>query len=306
MLFLKPGSLDERFGLAIIKTETKTGMKTLLLSTLALVTLFGVCLAPNQTALAQTGGAAPPASATKPDPAVDVNRIVRAVTAKETEFRQALNNYAFKRDAVIQTIGVAGQITGEYHRVSDFSFDDSGNRFEKITFFPMSTLREINVTQEDLENLGGVQPFALEAAKIDQYSFTYIGKERIDELDLYVFDVAPKVKLDPKKSKERYFKGRIWVDDRDLQIVKAKGKSLPEAKDQFFPAFETYREQVDGRYWFPTYIYSDEELELPNGAVLHFRMQVRYTDYRRFRSDVKIIEEGEEPEPAPSPAPPKP
>jgi hypothetical protein len=235
---------------------------------------------------------------------VNVDKIVRAFTTKETEFRQALNDYAFKRNAVVQTIGMGGQITGEYHRVSQFVFDDQGNRFEKINFFPQPTLTEVTVTQEDLEDLGGIQPFALEASKINDYNYTYLGTERIDDLDLYVFDVGPKVMPNPKKSKERYFQGRIWVDTRDLQIVKVRGKGVPEG-DQRFPLFETYREQIDGRYWFPTYTSADDNLIFPKGDAVHLRMLVRYTDYQRFRSKVTITEINESPEPSPSPTPQK-
>src|SRR5882724_10652736 len=67
----------------------------------------------------------------------EIDRIVRTFTAKESQFRSALNTYAFKRDAIVQSLGMGGQITGEYHRVSYFTFDDSGNRYEKIAFFPM-------------------------------------------------------------------------------------------------------------------------------------------------------------------------
>jgi hypothetical protein len=272
---------------------------------LSLMFILLCCLSPDGPVLAQqsAGNIRPPDKVE----GVDVDRIVRAFTAKETEFRQALNLYAFKRDAVIQTIGMGGQITGEYHRSSQFSFSNEGERFEKITFFPQPTLTEISFTQEDLEDLGGVQPFALEASKISQYNFTYAGKERIDELDTYIFDVAPKVM--PKNVSERFFQGRVWVDDRDLQIVKVRGKGVPEGK-QRFPVFETYRQQIDGRYWFPTYTYADDELVFPNGQTVHLRMLVRYTDYKRFRSSVRIIEEGEPgevmPEPQPTPAPPAP
>lgn len=219
----------------------------------------------------------------------EVDRIVRAFTAKETEFRRALNQYAFKRDAVIQTIGMGGQITGEYHRISYFTFDDNGNRFEKIMFFPTSTLTDISVTEQDIEDLGGVNPFALEASKINQYNFNYVGKERIDELNLYVFDVAPKVAPDPKKTKERFFQGRIWVDDRDLQIVKVRGKGIPEDKNNKYPTFETYREQIDGHYWFPTYTSADDNLDFGNNVV-HVRMLVRYSDFKRGHAEVKITE----------------
>jgi hypothetical protein len=275
-------------------------IKRLLLFTFALSTLSLIYSAPIVSVLAQQK-----TTATSTAAPVDVERIIRAFTTKETEFRQALNNYAFRRDAVVQTIGMGGQVTGEYRRVSTFTFDDRGNRFEKINFFPPSTLTEITVTTEDLEDLGGIQPFALEVSKIDQYKFTYVGKERIDELDLHVFDVAPKVMPNPKKSKERFFQGRIWVDDRDLQIVKVRGKGVPEG-EQRFPTFETYREQIDGRYWFPTYTHADEELVFKSGQVAHVRMLVRYTNYERFRSDVKITEIDEDgPEPSSKPAPPR-
>jgi TonB family protein len=274
-------------------------MKKLLFSVFALLALS---ISYGTTALAQQPqqqqAASKTATTSSSASPVDVNKIIRAFSAKETEFRRALNLYAFKREAVIQVIGMGGQIAGEYHRVSNFTFDDSGRRYEKIVYFPMPTFG--GVTPEDLEDLSGVNPFALEAAKLDQYNFTYVGKERIDELDLYVFDVAPKVAPNPKKSIERFFIGRIWVDDRDLQIVKSRGKGIPETKDNKFPVVETYREQIDGRYWFPTYSYADEQLVYDNGTVMHIRMRVKYSDFKQGHAEVRIIDpEGNELEDAP-------
>src|SRR6476661_9054753 len=113
----------------------------------------------------------------------DPNKIIQAFTAKESEFRRALNLYSFKRDALLQSIGMGGQVIGEYHRVSVFTFDDQGNRYEKISFFPMSSMPEI--TQEDIDDLGGIEPFALEPSKVAKYNIRYVGKEKIDELNLY-------------------------------------------------------------------------------------------------------------------------
>ncbi|HZE73052.1 MAG TPA: TonB family protein [Pyrinomonadaceae bacterium] len=221
----------------------------------------------------------------------EIDRIVRTFTAKETQFRNALNTYAFKRDAIVQSLGMGGQITGEYHRVSYFTFDDSGNRFEKISFFPMPSFG--GVTQEDIDDLGGINPFALEPSKIDRYTFRYVGKEKIDELNLFVFDVTPKVIPDPKKTKERLFTGRVWVDDQDFMIVKTKGKGVPETKINKFPIVETYREQIDGRYWFPTYSYADEELIYDSGDALHIRLQVKYSDFVKGRATVTVTDVGE-------------
>jgi TonB family protein len=233
-----------------------------------------------------------------------IDRIIKNFTAKETEFRTALNSYSFKRDALMQSIGMGGQVIGEYHRVSQFTFDDRGNRYEKINFFPMSTMPEI--TKEDIEDLGGIKPFALEPSKIDKYNIRFVGKEKIDELNLYIFDVTPKVIPSPKRLEDRLFSGRIWVDDQDLQIVKTKGKGVPETKENKFPTVETYREQIDGRYWFPTYSYADEELIFENGGSIHVRMKVRYMDFTPARATLKVTEIGESEVPETGTGAPKP
>jgi len=270
------------------------------LTILLIFTAFGI--APAQTKTADARG--PSLSGAASLSPAQIDEIIRKFTAKETQFRQALNDYAFKRDALVQEIGMGGQVVGEYHRVSNFTFDDKGNRFEKIGFFPMPSLQGVSLTTEDLEDLGGVNPFALEGAKAAQYNFKYVGKERIDELDLYVFDVSPKVMPSPK-SKERVFVGRIWVDDHDLQIVKAKGKAGPETKTNKFPTVETYREQIDGKYWFPTYVYADDDLVFDNGSDVRIRMQVKYTDFVVGRGRVTIREVGEAPEQPDTPSKPE-
>ena len=288
-------------------------MKRVILSVLAAAAMCPA-LASAQTQTAPSSSGAAPSVVNRSGAPADVERIIRAFTQKETEFRKALNEYGFRRDAIIQTIAWGGQISGEYHRVSRFVFDDSGNRYEKIIKFPVPTMSEITITAEDLEDLGGVQSFALESSKIGEYDFSYAGKEKIDELDTYVFDVTPRILADArrmatlKKSKlpERYFQGRIWVDDQDLQIVKARGKGVPEF-EQRFPTFETYREQIDGKYWFPTYTYADDELSFKTGQSVHLRMRIKFTDFERLRGRATVIEQGDEPKeekPTPTPTPP--
>ena len=234
----------------------------------------------------------------------ETDKIIKKFTANERLFRSALNVYAFNRNAQISTIGMGGQITGTYRRESFMTFDGDGKRVEKILFFPISTLTEIEVTQADIENLGGLDPFAIEPKYIDQYKFTYLGKEKIDELNLFVFDVAPKVVPKAEKNGLRLFQGRIWVDDQDLLIVKSKGKAVPEWKDERFAVIETWRENVGGKYWFPTYSSSDDELVFRNGQAVKIKIRVRYTDYRLGRTDIRVIDEEEdvvEPKLAPTP-----
>ena len=65
----------------------------------------------------------------------ETDRIVRAFTNKEIQFRRALNQYSFKRDAVIQSIGMGGQVSGEYHRISNFTFDDQATVTKRSVIF---------------------------------------------------------------------------------------------------------------------------------------------------------------------------
>jgi hypothetical protein len=242
----------------------------------------------------------------------EIDRIVKTFTENEVKFRHALTEYVFNRSATVQTIGMGGQITGVYHRKSFMTFKKSGERFERITYFPMPTIKDIRITQADIEDLGGVNAFALEPAVIPLYNFNFVGKEKIDELNLYVFDIAPKVMPDPK-SKARLFSGRIWVDDRDLMIVKSKGKGVPEDKDNKYPVVETWRENIDGKYWFPSLATSDDELLFDSGFAVKLKLRVKYSDYTQGTTDViildddtEVIEDKPKSLPTPSPTPKKP
>jgi hypothetical protein len=216
----------------------------------------------------------------------DIDRIIKEFAAKESEFKENRNSYTFRQEVRIQTIGPNNRPTGEFFRISDIVFDDSSKRTERIVRFPQSTLRDLVITPTDLKDLEEIQTFCLTSKDLPKYSINYVGKEKIDEVDTYVFDVKPKSIPKYKRGGERVLLGRIWVDDQDLQIVKVSGKGLPEGEERF-PKFETYRENIDGKYWFPTYTFSDDVLDFPGNSI-HTRMEVRYTNYKRFSSDVKI------------------
>lgn len=228
-----------------------------------------------------------------------IDEIIKKFTDNENVFRAAFTDYVFNRKALVQTIGLGGQVTGTYRRDSFMTFGSDGGRFEKVLYAPIATTPPGFVTPEDLEDLGGINPFALEPSAISHYNFRYVGTEHIDELELYVFDVRPKEIPDPKKSKLRLFTGRIWVDKDDLMIVRSQGKAVPETKDNKFPVVLTTRAQIDGKYWFPVDARSDDELVFDNGNVIKIRMRVTYGDYRQGRTDIVIKEDPENPDETP-------
>jgi hypothetical protein len=254
---------------------------------------------------ANSGAAVDPneASAQKSGPQLPPEEIINRFTKKESELREIWKEYAYVQESKLQVVGPADTISGEFFQVSEFVFNDAGARIERIVKAPPSTLDQagLTMTAEDKNALVNLQPFALAAEELPNYFVSYVGKEKVDELNTYVFDVIPKVmsnkkeleRLRKQKIEGKFFQGKIWVDDQDLQIVKTAGKTVPEF-GQRFPKFETYRENIDERFWLPTYTYGDDVLEFDRGGRVHVRMVVRYKNYRRFQSDVKLLNDTEE------------
>ncbi len=232
------------------------------------------------TAAATTPPAAPAATTAAPD--VNPDDIIRKFAAKEKEFAAARQNYTYRQTVKVQALDDSGAPVGKYELVSDIIFSPDGKRTEHVVYAPVSTLSDyLLLTPEDEQDLRNVQPFVLTTDQIPEYDIRYLGKQNADEISCYVFAVKPK-KLTPGK---RFFEGQIWVDDRDFQIVKTYGKAvgyLKRGDDQQFPKFETLREQIDGKYWFPTYTHADDTLHFKNDHDQKIRMLVTYKDYKKF------------------------
>ena len=222
-------------------------------------------------------------------------QIIEKLAAKEKEFKEARDHYTFRQDVRVQTLD-GDTVNGEYREVFDVTYDNQGRHLENVTYAPQDTLTEIMMSPEDLQDIRHLLPFVLTSDEIPEYDILYIGQQQEDELHCYVFDIAPK-KIEAKK---RYFQGRIWVDDKDLQIVKTSGKTVPDIRkksnENLFPKFTTWREQVDGLYWFPAYTKADDTLHFRTGAYqdVHIREIIKYTDYKRFGSKVTVTYEGKE------------
>lgn len=233
------------------------------------------------------------ALSTAPPQGITVDQLIQKFAGKEAVFKDARDHYTYTQEVVVQTMD-GDTVSGEFRQVADILYDDKGQRVEKVTFAPQSTLTSISMTREDFDDFRNRLPFVLTAQDLGQYSLLYVGQQHVDELDTYVFDVAPK-KVD-KNGGPRYFQGRIWVDNKDFQIVKTCGKNVPDIRkkneENLTPKFVTYREQVDGQYWFPTYTRADDVLHFSSGDV-QIREIVKYSNYKRFGVKTKITYGGE-------------
>jgi hypothetical protein len=226
------------------------------------------------------------------------DEIINIVAQKEKEFQQARDRYVYRQDVKINELE-GNTVVGEYRSVSDVTFDDRGRRAESVVFAPQNTLQRVIMNQEDKDDIENHFPFVLTSDTRDVYDIKYVGHQKVDELGTYVFDLNP-VRLQKGK---RYFKGRIWVDDQDLMIVKTSGVGYPNSKDNTPLPFTTWREQIDGKYWFPTYTSGQVEVcdrdkhgvcknvGTPIAAV------VKYTDYKQYKATSTITFGEEVPDP---------
>jgi hypothetical protein len=238
------------------------------------VVVLNILLGSLMSLFAQEGtlDAAPPKDITP-------QQIIQRFTTREKEWKQVREQYSFQQSLEVQEM--AGlEVRSEYRQVAEISYSQ-GKRDKKIVLSPQASM---NVSKEDLEDLETRSSFTISTDELPQYTVTYAGSQKVDELHCYVFDVAPK----QIEKDYRYFQGRIWVDDQDFQIVKNRGKSVPDftvgkgkkARENLFPQFTTWRQPIDGKYWFPTYSSADDTLHFRKND-LHIKEKLKFTDYKK-------------------------
>ncbi len=217
---------------------------------------------------------------TSPPKDMTPEQIIQKFAAQETKVKEARTHYSFTQDVLVQTLS-DNTVDGQFHEVATVSYDDKGKRTELVTYAEQSTLRGVQLSEEDIEDIRIFMPLILTTEDLPQYTLTYAGQQHVDDLDTYLFHVVPKK---PEKNR-RYFDGKLWVDNRDFEIVKVCGKSVPEAPhkkkgpQELRPTFVSYRQLVDG-YWFPAYARVDDTLHFRAQSV-HIRETLRLTGYKR-------------------------
>ncbi len=239
------------------------------------------------------------AQATKAAAARDLapEDIIKAFSQKETDFYEAWQQYAYHQIAEVKVTEVDGRPVSNQRLVLawDIVFRDDGTRETRLVD-RRGRLRDVQFTSDDEDVISNIQPFALTGKDLALYNLKYEGKENVDELNCYVFSVKPKT----TKGGRMYFDGKIWVDDKDLQVVRTVGKAVPQKDNEQFPEFETIRQTVDNKYWFPVWTHADSKLHFP-GQTVRVEETITYEDYKRFGAKANI----KYGEPPPTNPPPK-
>ena len=226
---------------------------------------------------------------------ISVDQIIQKMGEREAAFEHARNQYEFRQTVTIDTISDdTTRPDGEYKQVTDITFDPQGRRVEHVVFAPQNTLERVILTENDLKDIAERIPFILTTAQLPDYNLTYLGKQRVDELDTFVFDCAPKVLV----KGHRYFQGKVWVDQQDNEIVLVNGLNVPQdtrrGHEDLSPPFTTYYQQIDGVYWFPVYTKAEGVLHFAaqNGALSqddHMRAVVKFTNYKKFNFHSTVV-----------------
>jgi hypothetical protein len=241
-----------------------------------------------------------------PSPPKDLtaDQIVKKFGERESAFAQARNQYTYRQTVKVDTINDdTGKPDGEYQQVTDVVFSDAGARTEHVVFAPANTIQKVIMSQADFDDIQKRLPFVLTTPELPEYDLTYLGRQKVDDIDTYVFDCRPKV-LEKGK---RYFQGKVWVDQLEYEIVLINGKAVPDnlkaGHEDLSPPYTTYYQEVDGGNWFPVYTKADGVLHFPAGYGylqndVHLRYVVKYEDYKRFHAKSRIIYNGEDLPPA--------
>jgi hypothetical protein len=234
-----------------------------------------------------------------PPTGLTAEQVIAKFAARESVFDEARHDYGFRQNVRVQTLDDNNKVDGEYQQTTDIIFTSDGKRVENVVFAPANSLSRIMMSPADFSDIEHRLPFVLTTTDLPEYDITYVGRQKVDDLDTYVFQAGPKV----IEKGRRYFQGKVWVDQQDYQIVLIDGKNVPDdvrrGHEDLSPPFTTYYEQVDGDYWFPTYTKGEGILNFSAGngnlsEAVHIRQIVTYTDYKRFRSKSRIIYDGQD------------
>jgi hypothetical protein len=214
-------------------------------------------------------------------PSLPVEEIIRRFSQKEDEYLKSRSNYGFRKSVRIQEFAPDGGAIGEFLRVTEYQKLADGRVAMRAIEKPQSTLQGVYLAPEDLDALDRIPAYPLTSGQLAKYDLKFIGRELVDEVDCYIFQVKPRM----VERAKAYFEGVVWVDAQYLEVVKTYGKWVTEQGDTRgiaqlpFSLFETYRENVDGKYWFPNYLRSDDTLHTKEGDI-PVRLVIKWTDFK--------------------------
>ena len=213
--------------------------------------------------------------------------LAKRVAARATETRTALEQYTYRQSVTVVELSPAGAQTGQYREVREVVFSPGGERSERLVGKPLDRLVRLKLTEQDFQDIREVQPFLFSTDQLWAYQTRFKGEETVDGVECWVLQARPRQIL----AGQRLFDGLLWASKEDFSIVQTMGKAVPDIRsmknENLFPRFTTLWEPVEGGFRFPVHTYSDDTLDFRTGP-LRTRMDIRYTEYKRFEANSAI------------------
>jgi hypothetical protein len=219
-------------------------------------------------------------------PSLPPAEIIKRFAQKEDLYQSARPQYSYHKNIRIQEFGPDGQPSGEFQVTYEAVRGSDGKLYERALAAPSSTMQYLQFEPDDIQQLFHSPAFPLTTAQLSKYVVTYLSTEAVDEVDCYIFQVRPKT-LDRQHP---LFDGIVWVDQKYLEVVKTYGKWVTDLGSVHpatlpFNMFETYREDVDGKYWLPNYSRSDDHIKLQDRTI-PVRVTVKWSNFKPFSSSL--------------------
>jgi len=213
-------------------------------------------------------------------PSIPPEEIIKRFSQKEDQYIVARAGFTYKKTVRLEEFGPDGKPAGQLSLVVEAKPGADGKIYEKTAERPQSSLHYLEMGPEDFQSLARMPAYPLTTSQLAKYNLKYLGKELVDEVDCYIFQVKPKA----VERTHAYFDGIVWVDAVYLEVVKTYGKWITDLGDMRsatmpFTIFETYRENVEGKYWLPNYMRSDDTLNLKD-VNIQVRLVIKWTDYK--------------------------
>jgi hypothetical protein len=218
-----------------------------------------------------------------------VDQVVDRIAVRETEAVKALERYSPLLETYVQTFTPdkdLGRVPrGDHYFLGRVSFRgrirdedfllESGQSF---THRLMRQVTDLSIRQHrtgwaplGFASMAVIDPVAFNRSS---YTFKFLRREFLGEVRCLVFDVVPK-----SHSGRGRFLGRIWVEDRDYNVVRFNGTYVRPKASTTYVHFDSWRVNVAGHGWLPAYIYGEESAVRIDGKTVALKSQSRLWGY---------------------------
>lgn len=196
---------------------------------------------------------------------------IHDVAAKEVAFARAFTGFAYTLDVTVQTLQ-DDKVDGEFHQVSNITYDATGARREAVTQGPTNTLVRVKLGNRDVESLRDA--FSLTPDILADRDVVYAGRQELDNINTAAFDILAR----GAQARPQTFQGRVWVRLSEDAIIRSCGRVTT---GPFGPMrYLVDRTQVGDQYYFPALIRADEHTPIDDKPV-RVRVTVKYSNYKR-------------------------